>query len=248
MNRIRMGIVQRNDSTISNHLKSTDPVDVVVLHSTFLDPPRLAACRSIRTKICGVLPNVDLVPYVWHYISHSPDDGISKIVTRKIAGNLQSTGHLQNSPEVLNAWNIMKDIIREIGASQSVLRTPSSFSTGSLGRKRLKEFIIQRSEEGIQIVWESEGLWTVDMATAFARDVNTPVMASVVNCLGGQQSTWKGATWLRVTQEIKASHAEILAYEIADLAEDTGDFTIVFDGPRALQSLRIFAKAWAQMN
>src|SRR5687768_10643248 len=93
--------------------EAVDPVELVVLRSTLLNPPRAAAARGLAEHVRGIHPNAVMVPYVWHLVSHAESDGLREAATRSLPGEARRFGHLQDTPEVQAAWEVSLRCARE---------------------------------------------------------------------------------------------------------------------------------------
>ncbi|MFO7567179.1 MAG: hypothetical protein R6X02_31325 [Enhygromyxa sp.] len=240
---IRLGVVIDDESLLRTGRRD-DPVDVVVLRWTFLNPPRAAAARRIAERIRGVHDSAELIPYAWHYLTHEPGDGVVVGSNRSLEPNTGSYGHLRGDARE-HVWSITKICAEALGAARVVLRTPPSFSPGSLSRRRFKSFVESLEPTDPKLLWEPEGLWTPAQAAAFALELGVEVIAPAF-AMTGQLLEFDGASWLRVggskDAKLRASHAEILADALVELAE-TEPLTLLFEGPKAYANLRAFARA-----
>jgi hypothetical protein len=253
---LRLGVLL--DDLSLNGAKLDDPIDVVVIRSTFLNPPRAAAAKRQAEKIHELHRDAELIPYSWHYVTHESDDGIDVGSNR----SLETTGkfgHFRSTPDVAQAWQISTICAEAYGATKLIVRTPTSFSPGSLSRKRLTEFVELHVGEGRQLIWEPSGLWSVEAAVAFAEPLGVEVMGPAIG-LTGQVLDFEDARWLRVPGgkdgRLRASQAESLAVALDELGvledeEEGGEdedgesetITLLFDGPRAHANLRAFERS-----
>lgn len=250
---LRCGVVYRTPEYLHKHARADDPVDFVLLRSTLVDPPRAAGARSIAQVIESCHPCAEKIPYVWHKVTHAAKDRGKDWGTRSAPGEIRNEGHLQNTPEVEHAWDVSLRVIEELGATHCVLRTPATFGPGSLHRKRLAEFSKKAQNQGTTIIWEPEGLWTVEVARPFAASQGLELMFSATT-VTGQVSEDLGPGWLRVNGELPGRNAEVLAYELgqklvmeASLGGEVQSqlpACLVFGGPRAYANLRSFHRAW----
>jgi hypothetical protein len=246
---MRLGVVI-DDESLLRAAKAHDPVDVVVLRSTFLNPPRAAAARRIAERIRTLHPNAELIPYAWHYLTHEPGDGIVVGSNRSLEG-AGSYGHLRGDARA-QVWSIIEIYAEAMSASRVVIRTPPSFSPGSLSRRRFKSFVESIGPEGLELLWEPQGLWETAQAAVFAAEFGVEVIAPVFSMTGALLD-FEGANWLRIggskDARLQSSHAEILADALAeldlddDLDDDDEQLTLLFDGPRAYANLRSFERA-----
>jgi len=246
---IRLGVVI-DDESLLRAAKRGDPVDAVVLRSTFLNPPRAAAARRIAERIHEIHPGAELIPYAWHYLTHEPGDGIVVGSNRSLEESARSYGHLRGDARD-HVWSITKLCAEAMGAKHVVVRTPPSFSPGSLSRRRFTTFVESLGDDDPKLLWEPEGLWTTAQAAFFAIELDVEIVAPAF-AMTGQLLEFAGANWLRISgskdARLRSSHAEILAdalIEVADELEEDEALTLLFDGPRAYVNLRAFARALA---
>lgn len=226
---------------------AVDPVELVVLRSTLLNPPRAAGARALADQVRALHPRAALVPYVWHLVSHGESDGLREAGSRALPGEPRRFGHLQDTPEVQSAWEISLRCAREMGASTVVLRTPPSFTPGTVHQARLAAFVAARAAEGIQVVWETDGLWEPAATLALARKHDFHTLVSAFEGTGRPVEQSYERRWLRVdgvgaTERLRAVLAESLAFALAN-KDALDDATILFAGPRALANLRAFARS-----
>lgn len=246
----KLGVLINEEKALSA-ARETDPVALVVLRSTLINPPRAAAARTLAERVRGLHPEAALVPYVWHLVSHGAEDGVRELGTRALPGEARRFGHLQDTPEVREAWQTTLRCVQEFAAKQVVLRTPASFTPGSLGHARLTAFAEARAAEGIELVWEAEGLWEPPQTLALARRLG---MQTVVPAFDGTGRPFAGSferRWLRVdgagpTDRLRGILAEALAFAVEGAEEAAEDGPVIlFAGPRAYANLRSFARELA---
>lgn len=252
---LRLGVLL--DDLSLNGAKLDDPVDIVVIRSTFLNPPRAAAAKRQAEKIRELHRNAELIPYAWHYVTHEHDDGIEAGSNRALE-TTGKFGHFRSTPDVAQAWQISTICAEAYGANKLIVRTPTSFSPGALSRKRMTEFVQTHTSANLSLLWEPSGLWSIEAAVAFAEPLGVEVMGPALG-LTGQVLDFEDARWLRVPGgkdgRLRASQAESLAVALAELGLDEDDedaddesegddesetITLLFDGPRAHANLRAF--------
>jgi hypothetical protein len=244
---IRLGVVL-DDESLLGAARRDDPIDVVVLRSTFLNPPRAGAARRMAERIREQHPDADIVPYAWHYLTYEAGDGVEVGNNRTLdsRGDAKpgSYGHLRGDA-IAHAWEVTKLCASGLGAARVLMRTPSSFSPGNLSRRRFSNFVGALGPDDPKLVWEPEGLWTPAEAAAFAEPLGVEILAPAFS-MTGQLLEIEGASWLKITGSkdgrLRSSHAEVLADALADYAE-TRSLTLLFDGRRAYANLRAFATA-----
>lgn len=251
----KLGVLVQEEKALSA-ARETDPVSLVVLRSTLVNPPRAAAARALAERVRAAHPQAAIVPYAWHLVTHGPDDGVRELGTRALPGEARRFGHLQDTPEVGEAWQTSLRCARELAGSEAgplrvVLRTPASFTPGNLGHTRLTAFAAARAAEGVELVWEAEGLWEPAQTLALARKLG---MQTVVPAFDGTGRPFSGSLerrWLRVdgagpTDRLRGVLAESLAFALegAEGADVEGP-VVLFGGPRAYANLRSFARELA---
>lgn len=237
---MRLGVIL-DDETLLGAGRRDDPLELVVMRTTFLNPPRTAAARRMAERIRERHRDAELVPYAWHYLTHEASDGVVVGSNRSLEAKPGSYGHLRGDA-IAHAWEISKICADAFGAKRLVIRTPPSFSTGSLSRRRFTSFVNSLAPEHPKLVWEPEGLWSSADAAAFAGPLGIDVLAPAFG-MTGQLLEFEGARWLRISggkdARLRASHAEVLAYALAEVE----GLTVLFEGPRAYANLRSFARA-----
>lgn len=222
-----------------------DPrVAVVLLERTLFEPPRLAAMQRWSGAIRRRFPQAELVPYVWHWISHSREDGLRTRAARRPAGADHELGALLASEAATQAWEITRLCVQATGGARVVLRTGASLTPGALGRKRLRAFVEARRAEGLGVIWEPEGLWEPDTAQQLAHELGITLLCAAFEggrpryeAQGGDvlvsRAVWLRADGVGAARRLDAGAIDALAMHI-DVVPDT---TIVFTGPRALPHL-----------
>jgi hypothetical protein len=243
LHEIRLGVVL-DDESLLGAARRDDPVDVVVLRSTFLNPPRAGAARRMAERIREQHGEIEIVPYAWHYLTHEASDGIEVGSNRALDLKPGSYGHLRGDA-IAHAWEVTKLCASGFGATRVLLRTPTSFSPGSLSRRRFTNFVAGLGPDDPKLVWEPEGLWESAEAAAFAEPLGVEVLAPAFS-MTGQLLEIEGAGWLKIQGSkdgrLRSAHAEVLADSLVD-ASEARSLTLLFDGRRAYANLRAFAEA-----
>jgi len=242
----RLGIIVADEKVV-RIARSDDPVDLVVLRSALVNPPRAAAATKLRARFAAVHADAAICPYAWHLVSHGPKDGLRELGSRTLPGDPRAFGHLQDTDPVREAWASTKRCIDGLGSDTVILRTPASFTPGGLYRQRLRRFVEERRAEGLHVVWEAEGLWEPALTLAVARELDITTIVPAFDGTGRPFN--KGSLerrWLRVdgagpTTHLRPALADAL---LMALAEHDPQATILFGGPRGYANLRSFAKAY----
>lgn len=183
MKKLQLGIVL-TDFRSASTARDPDPVDLLILRSTFLNPPRVKAAESISRKLRKTHIHAELIPYVWHLVSHRVSDHMSSRATRSLSGEPQKFGHLQATDEVRHAWNITLQYTKAMQASRLILRTPPSFTPSQENQNRLRDFSQQCAEQNIQLWWEVEGLWQQDLLVELSQQLHIWLISSAFDRTG----------------------------------------------------------------
>jgi hypothetical protein len=239
----KLGILA-SDEKAFHAARESDPVSLVALRSTLINPPRAAGARAVAQHILGLHPRASLLPYVWHLVSHGPEDHLRELATRSLPGEARRFGHLQDTPEVREAWQTSLRCAQEFGSARVLLRTPASFTPSGANYGRITAFAEARKAEGIELVWEAEGLWEPAQTLSLARKLG---MQTVIPAFDGAGRPYMGdleRRWLRVdgagpTSRLRGVLAEALAHQLA--SADADEAIVLFAGPRAYANLRAFA-------
>lgn len=228
--------------------KPEDRVGAVLLERTLLDPPRLPAMTRWSAAVRRRFPQAQQLPYAWHLVSHAKEDGLRARAARRPAGEDHELGGLQPTAAVARAWDVTKLCAQACNSTTIALRTGPSLTPGAIGRKRMREFVAARRDEGFAIVWEPEGLWDDDVAVAFARELDVTLLMPAFAAGRPRRVDETSAilvdarAWLRVDGVGKRSAVEPQHLDaLLEHAEAVPDATFVFTGPRALQHLRALA-------
>jgi hypothetical protein len=210
--------------------------------------------RGRWQRVRAVHPQAALVPYVWHLVSHGAEDGVRELGTRALPGEARQFGHLQDTPEVREAWQTTLRCAQEFAAKQVVLRTPASFTPGGVGHARLTAFAAARAAEGIEVVWEAEGLWEPAQTLSLARKLG---LQTIVPAFDGDGAAVHGDARAAVAAgrrrgadlRLRGVLAETLAFALegAEAVGEDGPM-VLFAGPRAYANLRSFARELALVD
>jgi hypothetical protein len=242
MPQLSLMLTERN----ARHLRQPMPeVAYALLERTLYDPPRAAAAARWASQLQRSFPQAELAPYVWHYISHDRDDGLRDHASRTMPGEPHELGALRDTPQARQAWTAVLPCIEALHAKRIVLRTAASISPGNVGRRRIETFVKARRDDGLATVWEPEGLWDQDEATAFARDIGATLLWRAF--VAGRparagQTLADPAVWLRVDgagRNPRMSPDQLDA--LLEHTDEQPDSVLVFTGPKALGNLRAFA-------
>jgi hypothetical protein len=241
---LRLGLVVAEPSALER-VRPDDDVALVVLRNTLLDMPRASSARRIGERVHARLPRVQLVPYAWHFVTHAPDDRLPGRGERSVDGELARTGHLSDSPEVLEAWAATVRAAQGMGATHVVLRTPIGFAPGVRGRKRLENFVGTHASEGLSLVWEPEGLWSPEGAGALSARLGVTLMAPPP----ADGALEVSGRWIVIgtggsPAELRGGAAEELVDDLADSDAETA--TVLFAGSAGLKNLRRVQRLWRE--
>lgn len=230
--------------------KSPDPrVERLLLERTLLDPPRAAAAKRWAPQIRRAFPAAQQVPYVWHLVSHGPEERMAHKTSRTLEGPPHLFGGVQDSPQTRQAWEVTRLCAEAMGSTMVALRTPPSVTPGALGRARIRAFVEARRAEGLQVVWEPEGLWEAPVAAAFARELRAELLLPAF--AGGRALRNEDGdglvvpgVWLRVdgSGPRQTIHGDTVD-DLVDHAETAESTVMVFAGPRAHANLGLVADA-----
>lgn len=220
-------------------------VSHALLERTLYDPPRAAASSRWAKQLHRSFPEAELIPYVWHLVSHDASDGLREHGSRSIPGEPHEFGGLKDTAPIKQAWTAALPCYQELGARRVVVRTPTSITPGMVGRRRIQSFVAARAAESLQTVWEPEGLWEQDNSTLFASDAG---MTLLWRAFVAGRASRAGATlaepgvWLRIDgagRDPRLSPDQLDA--LLEHVEEQPDAVLVFAGPRALGNLRALA-------
>jgi hypothetical protein len=232
----------------ARHLRQPMPeVSYVLLERTLHDPPRAAAATRWAAQLRLRFPQAELIPWTWHLVSHALEDGLRKHAARTLPGDPSAFGGLKDTPENALAWRAALPCMQALEPRRIALRTPVSITPGPLGRSRIGAFVeARRAELGWETLWEPDGLWELDDAAAFARQIGATLMWRGFVAGRPQQA---GSTlldegiWIRVDGAARSAriHADQLDALLVHAEEDPGA-VFAFAGAAALTNLRSVAR------
>ena len=234
----RLGVILDDDT---QHLtRARDPISVVALRGTLLNPPRAKAASQIGSRLRATYSGAELAIYGWHYLTHVAADGLCTQATRSLgsATGDAAWGHLQQTPVTQEAWSITRQVATGIEARTTVLSTPPSFSPSSLNRRRMRAFVTERQTPELQLVWDVRGLWDTADALMFAAELGMGVMIPAAE-LGHSALRYDVPVWIRLEQGTREIDPmlDLLASEQSLCAR----VTVMFAGRYAPADLRRFA-------
>jgi len=247
----RLGLVITDERQIGRG-RADDGVGLVTLRTTMLDMPRAAGARRSADRIGAAHPGAQRGVYAWHYLTHASDDALTGRGTRTLDAGTEPVGHLREGGVLDQAWTTTMTALSALEGSFVVLRTPPSFSPGTLSRRRLANFVA-RVRDGAKLVWEPEGMWSPEETVAVAGELDINVMLPAFSSAGRAaeydapwSSVWRRVGGMGARPELSSAAAEVLAFELADAweADPAADPVIVmFEGERAHANLRRFRRA-----
>jgi hypothetical protein len=212
-------------------------VDLVLVRNTLIEPPRRAGARKVSAALRSTFPGAELIPYVWHLVTHEPGDGLADAGTRTLAGPPHQFGGLKDTPQVAQAWESMCAAASGFGAERVVLRTAASLSPGAVGRMRLTKFVERARADGLTCIWQPSGLWEPAAAAQIAGQLDIPILWPFA-ALGRGSTAAPASAWTLVEQRsrgkrLNPDHLDILADQLTD-----GPGTVIFGGEHAVRHLR----------
>ncbi len=236
MSRPRVGWVIAHPHELARLRGPMPEPDVVLLRTFLLDLPRAAGARATADAVRRKLPRAELVPYVWHLVSHGPDDALPGRGARCPAGEPHAFGQLRDTREVEQAWNATVQSARAAGARRLVLHTPPSVSPGAVGRARISAHFARARAAGFGSLWEPAGPWTA--ASAFdVAGPHVPVLWPAPDAAAEPEPVPPGA-WLLV----RCARGHLSPARAAWLDELAESHPLLFHGDRAPAHLRAFCR------
>ncbi len=206
------------------------------LRATFVEPPRKAAAIRMGKRLRTMFSGAELIPYVWHLVTHLEVDGMRQLGTRSLHGPAHAFGGLQETPEVEQAWDAVAATARGFGANRVLLHTAPSLGPGALGQARLAHFVERATHDGFGCVWQPSGLWTADQADTTARTLGIPVVWPAADASRCAESP-PAQAWRQI--ERRGRGGSLSPDLLEHLAEDArAGHTLLFRGTRALANLK----------
>jgi len=138
------------------------------------------------------------------------------------------------------AWAWTLEAARSLGASAIFLQLPASFRPTAQNRRRLTTFAEQLGAGKERLIWDCQGLWSLDETRAVSRELGlVPTYDPLL-----EDDTIEGAAYLRVLGRARGRHglsADELSF-IADAALSTTEPTIALNTPAPYRDARACAK------
>ncbi len=236
MPRPRVGWVIAHPHELARLRAPLPEVDVALLRTFLLDLPRAAGARASAETTRRKLPNAELVPFVWHLVSHGPDDPLPGRGARRPAGEPHAFGQLRDTQQVERAWEATVQSARAAGAARLALHTPASVAPGAVGRTRLSRHWARAREAGFSSLWEPAGPWSASAAYD-AAGPDVPVLWPAPDPSASPELVPPGA-WLLV-RCVRGNLSPARRDWLEELAED---HVLLFHGDRAVSHLRAFCR------
>ena len=251
MKMLKLGLILHDFRSVAT-VQEPDPVDLLVLRSTLANPPRSKGAESICEKLRKTHKNAEIIPYVWHLVSHPPSARLFSTATRSLPGNPQHFGHLQATDEVGQAWAITLQYAKAMQAKRLILRTPPSFTPSHENQNRLRRFVHMCTEQNLQLWWEVEGLWQQDLLFEIALELNLWIISPAFDRTGRVMEEHLRSQCLVVDsvgalRRFKGAMAENLISSI-ETSELTKVECVLFSGHHAFANLRAFATHWESIE
>lgn len=131
-------------------------LDAVEIQETFYDPPPIERARRLRSEAPeGFIFSVK----AWQVITHSPSSPTMKRLKRRLEGDPSEYGFLKPTKANMDAWEVVKEFARELGARFIIFQTPPSFGYSSEAIRWVRDFFSAIADSDFQIGWEPRGTW-----------------------------------------------------------------------------------------
>ncbi len=130
--------------------------DIVEIQETFYDPPPVERARRLRSEAPeGFVFSVK----AWQVITHSLSSPTMRRLKRRLEGDPSEYGFLKPTKANMDAWEVVEDFARELGARFVVFQTPPSFGYSPEALRWVRDFFSSIVGRGFIIGWEARGSW-----------------------------------------------------------------------------------------
>jgi uncharacterized protein YecE (DUF72 family) len=129
----------------------------VELQDTFYNPPDPEKLRRLREE---APQNFIFTMKAWQAITHPPDSPTWRKSRFKPPDEVRSNyGYLKPTKENLDAWELVRESAKALGATYVILQMPPSFTYSSENLRNLKDFLDVTRERAFRIGLELRGDW-----------------------------------------------------------------------------------------
>lgn len=128
--------------------------NAIELQDTFYDPPDPEKLRKLASE---APPGFAFTMKAWQAITHPLDSPTWKRAKKRPEAGRY--GFLRPTREVLEAWSLVADAAKALGARVVVVQTPPSFGYSEENYRNALEFFSTAETGGFIIGWEPRGTW-----------------------------------------------------------------------------------------
>ena len=200
-------------------------------------PPKAKTARAMRKDAPG---DVRFTALLSDFLFKTPAAGTT------LPGDLSAYGGFRQTEENLGLWRRCVEFCQVLEAPCGVMITPSDFRPTRANRDAFVSFLNTVDREGLQIVWERQGLWEADFAEEIAKEANLILAVDPLR----DEAPAGPVAYFRLGA-FAALGSRVGVYDLERMAEAALRFEevyCVFDTNRALDDARNFQKTFAEMQ
>ncbi len=142
---------------------------LVELQSTFYEIP--AKMETVKKWREEAPKDFEFSLKAFQVITHDASSPTYKKLKRKF-GNQKNYGFFKNTKEVFLAWEMTKNVAKELKAKVIVFQCPSSFKPEKENIKNFENFFKKIKEKNFIFAWEPRGEWSEDLIKNLCKKLN----------------------------------------------------------------------------
>lgn len=144
-------------------------LSLVEIQQTFYQPPKLETAKRWREE---APQDFEFTLKAWQLITHEPSSPTYRRLKIKIKEDKKKNyGFFKNTDEVTQAWQITKEFAKALNANIIVFQCPASFTPSHENIKNIKSFFNKIEREGLILIWETRGQWTIDQIEKICKEL-----------------------------------------------------------------------------
>lgn len=130
---------------------------LVEVQKTFYKPPRRETLARWRS---AVPTDFEFTVKAWQVVTHPPNSPTWRKAGIKVEKDRESRyGMLRPTDENFEAWLVVEESAKALGARVIVVQTPPSFGYSEENLRNAYEFFSQVTGRGYLVAWEPRGSW-----------------------------------------------------------------------------------------
>ncbi len=213
--------------------KYYDEFKTVEVQQTFYDPPSVETLKRWRQE---APPDFEFTVKAWQVITHPPGSPTYRRLKRPF-GNPENYGSFRNTEEVLTAWEVTLQAVRQLRAKVVLFQTPRSFRDTEENIRNVMEFFKEVSSHGVLVAFEPRG-WQRDSVLKVSKGLpvihvvdpfqDSPVTEGTfyfrLHGIGGYRYRYTGDDLLRLAEIVAGYEGGYVFFNNISMFEDAKRF------------------------